>query len=475
MVTTWSQTTPFASLAAKRLGRGRLHRQSHAAFTIGRSWRNCRLLLKSELFLARRIDPGEVRLLRYLKPGFEPDPGIYPVLQQLDRSEIARLIGHDRFEGRALEVWEHVEGCTLGEFRHELIGDRERIELIAVSLIRTLAIFEQRGLRHGSLLPSVIRIRATDPLTLCITDFGTARIAEFDVEASRLGQTNRYMAPEAIAEASTAASDWWSLGIILLELLTEGRCFEQVHERAFLLHLVARGITLPEELTPRWRNLLEGLLTQNHEDRWLGHQALRWADGETHIATKYKQRPVPQTGPEFVFAGRKLRSCAELAYAAAEEASWAEALSALASGRIANWLSEMGKPPSALDTIRRINADRRLRDLHPDFPLALALAALNPDLPLCVKGELVTPSALLADPGTGAKWLAREPVAYLRKLKRRADVWLIQLADRAARVRSRARDVRLGLDEEQFTVLQLAPSPAALEFAVARKARAFSG
>ena len=196
------------------------------------------------------------------------------------------------------------------------------------------------------------------------------------------------MAPEAIASASTPASDWWSLGIILLELLTEGRCFAHVHERAFLLHLVARGITLPEELTPRWQNLLEGLLTRNHENRWLSAQALRWADGESDIPTKPDPRPDLATGPEFAFAGRKFRSPAELAFAAAEEANWAEALSALDSGRIANWLSEMQKQPSALETIRKISADQRLKQLHPDFPLALALAALNPICPSVSKESL---------------------------------------------------------------------------------------
>ena len=97
------------------------------------------------------------------------------------------------------------------------------------------------------------------------------------------------MAPESVAEASTAASDWWSLGIILLEMLTDGRCFEGVHDRAFLLHLVARGVALPEDLEPRWRNLLEGLLTRNHETRWRSEQALRWADGESDIPTAYEQ------------------------------------------------------------------------------------------------------------------------------------------------------------------------------------------
>src|SRR5690606_25961664 len=103
---------------------------------------------------------------------------------------------------------------------------------------------------------------------LAITDFSTASIAEFDVEAGRQRAPSRYMAPEAIASATTAGSDWWSLGIILLELLTRGGCFKDVNDRAFILHVVSRGVTIPDSLSPRWRNLLEGLLTRDHAKRW---------------------------------------------------------------------------------------------------------------------------------------------------------------------------------------------------------------
>ena len=53
-----------------------------------------------------------------------------------------------------------------------------------------------------------------------------------------------------------AASDWWSLGIILLELVTDGACFAGVHDRAFLLHLVTRGVAVPKDIEPGWRNCL---------------------------------------------------------------------------------------------------------------------------------------------------------------------------------------------------------------------------
>ncbi len=279
-----------------------------------------------------------------------------------------------------------------------------------------------------------------------MTDFASARIAEFDVEASRFRQTSRYMAPEAVAEASTTASDWWSLGIILLEMLTDGQCFEGVHDRAFLLHLVARGIALPYDLDPRWRNLLEGLLTRNHENRWRSEQALKWVDGERDIPTGYEHAAAAGGGPGIHFADRKITSPAEFAFIAAEDANWTEAQAALDHGRIASWLDEFEKTPDSLDVIKKTASDQRLKELNGDLPLALAIAALNPNLPLCIRGEFVTPTALLSDPDTGTKWLAREPVRYLRRLKRPSDHWLILLADRTERVRSRAKDARIKLD-----------------------------
>ncbi|MDX2308764.1 MAG: AAA domain-containing protein [Hyphomicrobium sp.] len=417
----------------------------------------------ADFYLVRRESEDTVYVLRHFIAGMEPDPGLYAVLERLERPDVARLIAHGRSDGRAYEVWEHVEGRTLGEFRHEIIGDLEAIEQIAVALIRTLSAFEQRGLRHGNLQPAVIRLRSISPPVTCVTDFASARIAEFDVEASRFRQTSRYMAPEVVAEASTAASDWWSLGIILLEMLTDGRCFEGVHDRAFLLHLVARGVALPKDLEPRWRNLLEGLLTRNHENRWRSEQALRWVDGESDIPTGYEQAAAAGAGPVIPFADRKITSPAEFAFIAAEEANWSDAQAALYHGRIVSWLDEFEKKPPALDLVKKLATDQRLKELNSDFPLALAIAALNPNLPLCIKGEFVTPTALLSAPNVGAKWLSREPLAYLRRLKRPSDHWLVLLADRAQRVRSRAKDARIQLDEDGFSILQLATSTAALE------------
>jgi len=418
----------------------------------------------AELFLARRTEGESVALLRLLAAGIAPEAGVYAVLAGLDHPGIPHLIAHGRQDDRVFEVWEHIDGPTLAEVAPALAADPNVLEHAVGALIGALTLFERRGLRHGNLQPSSIRARSLSPPALAITDYTTASIAEFDVQARGARTLNRYMAPEAIADASSAASDWWSLGIILLELISQGRCFAGVHDRAFLLHLVSRGVAIPEDIPPRWRNLLEGLLTRDHAKRWKSEKALQWLTSDEPIPTDYDGTggPRPQ-GEAFAFGGQSFTSPADLALYAAQDPHWGEALADLESGRLATWLATFdknAKKGQGYDLVSRIGSDTRIAA---DIRLALALAAMNRDMPLCVRGAILTPSALLADVPAAANWLSAPVLSHVRRMKRPRDQWLLHLAERSDRVRARAREARLELHEEEFAVLRLVTAPAALE------------
>ncbi len=417
---------------------------------------------EAELFLARAEHSTDTVLLKYYQPGVEPDPKIYPALARLEAGTAATLLAHGRLCSRAFEVWEHVDSPTLGDLRSEFRSNPALLQEVAANLIRTLASFESFGLRHGGLKPSVVRVRSRQPVRLVITEFATANLAEFDVEVARIRQASRYMAPEAVADASTSASDWWSLGIILLELATDGACFAGVHDRAFLLHLVTRGVAVPKDIEPGWQQLLKGLLTRDHAKRWKADQALRWVAGERDIPTHHDETggDAPPEGPALSFKSERYVSPAAFALAAAEDENWPQAAAILESGAVANWLDEIDPKSRRLMQLRKIAADIKLAE---DHRVALSLAALNEDLPLCVRGEIITPNWLLPDPEKGGAWLDTAPQRHLRDLRRDKDRWLVQLAERADRVKARIRDMRLTLNAEQFAVLRLTTSVARLD------------
>jgi hypothetical protein len=107
-----------------------------------------------------------------------------------------------------------------------------------------------------------------------------------------------------------------------------------------------------------------------------------------------------------------------------------------------HWLCAFDPKSRRLMQLRKIAADIKLNE---DHRVALSLAALNEDLPLCVRGEIITPNWLLPNPEKGGAWLDTAPQRHLRDLKRDKDRWLVQLAERAERVKARIRDMRLTL------------------------------
>jgi hypothetical protein len=413
------------------------------------------------LFLVQGEARSELALLKHYPSGTEPDTRIYSVLAQLETGSTARLLDHGRCEDRAFEVWEGVDGPTLADLRGEFRSNPILLHEAACRLIRTLANFESAGLRHGGLTPSVVRVRSCDPLSVVVADLSPARLAEFDIDVAPPCRFSRYMAPEAVVETLSAGSDWWSLGVILLELLTEATDLANVHERAFRLHLVARGVSVPKNLEPSWRELLQGLLTRDHSKRWRADQAMRWAEGErgipVHLDTAGDASP---SGPAFQFNGERYTSLAAFALTAAQEANWPATAALLENGSIANWLAEIEPKSRRLTQLRKIAADI---SLTADQRVALALAALNEDLPLCERGAIISPSWLLPNLEKASAWLGSVPQRYLRDLKREKDRWLVGLADRSGRVTSRARDMGLALNAERFAVLRLSTSIAALE------------
>ena len=118
-------------------------------------------------------------------------------------------------------VMEYVEGETLADLvaRGPLPPDEAR--QLALQACRGLALAHEAGLIHRDVKPQNLLLRNDG--TLKIADFGIARAAEgtaFTQAGTVLG-TAAYLSPEqALGEQVTTATDIYSLGAVLYELLT---------------------------------------------------------------------------------------------------------------------------------------------------------------------------------------------------------------------------------------------------------------
>ncbi len=411
-------------------------------------------------YIAQQVDTARHAVLTLYRAGAEPDPAVYQLLQRLPRAHVPEILATGRWRDRAYEVAEELSGGTLADLGI-VAGDLERIRHIVRELGQALHVFSEAGLRHRDLRPGTLLVRQREPLDLVVSGFGSARLSDFDLDIVSPLETSRYMAPEAIAGGVAAASDWWSLGMILLEQVTGGACFDGIHPQAFLIHVLANGVALPDDLDPALRLLLRGLLARDRNQRWQWPQVQAWLNGEAVAAPAEGAEDAPEhdsgASSAIELGGRRYRSPARFALAAAEAGHWDQAADHLRRGVVVTWAQDAALPAQRLSGLREVARHEGLED---DFRLMLALRLLNPEMPLILRGDIVTPGWLLQHPGQGYALLSGVAPDLLSRFDN--EHWLVRLKTRAAQVRQRARSLEIELDEDSLRIHLLSTSRARL-------------
>jgi eukaryotic-like serine/threonine-protein kinase len=142
-------------------------------------------------------------------------------LARLDHENIVRIFDIEDYEDTHCIVMEYVGGPSLSRIlaREGRLPPR-RARDIAADVASALAAAHRQGVIHRDIKPDNILFSTNGRPKL--TDFGIARIADSG-QATRTGimmGTPSYMSPEqAAGRPVTAASDLYSLGIVLFEML----------------------------------------------------------------------------------------------------------------------------------------------------------------------------------------------------------------------------------------------------------------
>jgi hypothetical protein len=368
-----------------------------------------------------------------------------PVLQRL--LEVGRSADDHPFH-----VWEHHPHGALDAQPVDQVSSPVSAEALLRDVSAALAGLEAAGLRPPPLSPDVILCRSIAPPGFVLSNLCSIHPAETigDLgEVDDATELSRYSAPETFIGAQSATTAWWSLGVILLQVLTAGRCFEGLHDRAFLLSVVTHGLKLPSDIPPEWRVLLHGLLTNDPLARWRTPQVQDWLGGNRPIID-LEDSTTSSSGPPIRFTGTDYTSLERFALVAADDATWEEAIQLLNSGAIATWLQSRKRSTTQLAEIRRLASDRSLDD---DTRLMLALLVLNSDLRLCFRGIIVNENWIVRDANRerANAWLLSPLPSHLKRLNR--EIWFVRLSERAERIRTRAKDWDIAFDDRALARL----------------------
>ncbi len=176
------------------------------------------------------------------------------ILAGLNHPNIARLYGAGVTEnGLPYFVMEYVEGSRLDHYcREKRLSIPERLALFQ-KVCGAVTYAHQRLVIHRDIKPANIRVTGEGEPKLL--DFGIAKILDPAMSAiveqtmTFLGvMTPEYASPEQVrGENMTTASDVYSLGVVLYELLTEQRPYRITSRRP---EQIARAISEQEPARP---------------------------------------------------------------------------------------------------------------------------------------------------------------------------------------------------------------------------------
>jgi serine/threonine protein kinase len=192
-------------------------------------------------------------------------PGLLPILQA------------GEIQGRYFEVCPYVAGGTLTD----LIQQRRQLsEADAKCLLEQLAdaihYLHSQNVLHRDIKPSNVFVTQTEPLRVSLADFGTARLGGYQTILTGTIGTVAYSSPEAVTGMQSEASDYWSLGMVLIEALTGRQPFAGLDVKQQLYRVAGGKIEIPEAIPPRWKQLLNGLLTTDYTLRWRKREIDNW-------------------------------------------------------------------------------------------------------------------------------------------------------------------------------------------------------
>ena len=233
----------------------------------------------------------------------------------LNHPQICTVHALGEHEGRPFIVMERIEGSTLRTLMNRPL-EIEHVAQLFGQIAQALALAHAEGVVHRDIKPENLMVREDGYVK--ILDFGLARRlprlsvetspAQWDTDPGTFLGTVAYMAPEqTFGLPAESASDIFSLGVVMYELLTGQHPFESDSALA-MLHLIATGRAIPpSRLSPEIPRALEGLIeAMLHKDAQLRPAAAEVEAALGKLVRDESSRTVPVRSRQIIHREREL-------------------------------------------------------------------------------------------------------------------------------------------------------------------------
>lgn len=239
----------------------------------------------AEVYLARwvRLNAEKLVVIKRILPHLSQDPEFVRMFldevrisARLDHPNIVHIYDAGEVEGSPYLVMEYVRGVTLKECL-EAEGALTPAEAVGIGIELAKALVYAHGQKdpiiHRDVTPQNILLGLEGYVKLA--DFGIARAQDriTHTQAGILKGKLSYMAPELLSgKDPSPASDQYSLGLLLFEMLAGERAYPRGSEAEIISRILAgawqRDLEPYRALDPELRSLVERTLSLSPQDRF---------------------------------------------------------------------------------------------------------------------------------------------------------------------------------------------------------------
>ncbi len=229
----------------------------------------------ASVFLARKTGTNEPVAIKLLLKKFAADPDFQKrflreadFIARLQHHNIIRVLSIESDDENLFIVMEYVGG---GDLRAHIARGLSIDASLAIlqQLADALTVAHKHSITHRDIKPSNVLFREDG--TVVLADFGIAKAANQDTNLTLTGMipgTPRYMSPEqARSRPVDGRSDYYSLGILLFEMLTGSAPFVGTDPVSTALMHITEPIPQLDGPAAHLQPLLEQLLVKDPEQR----------------------------------------------------------------------------------------------------------------------------------------------------------------------------------------------------------------
>jgi p70 ribosomal S6 kinase len=178
------------------------------------------------------------------------------ILTKIDHPFIVQLRYSFQTKYRLYLVLDFMNGGHLFfQLYHQGLFREDLARVYAAEIVSAVSHLHMNGIMHRDLKPENILLDADGHVLL--TDFGLAKEFEENKRSNSLCGTVEYMAPEIVlGKGHDKAADWWSVGILLFEMLTGKPPFVGKRDK-IQQKIIKDKLKLPAYLTSEAHSLLK--------------------------------------------------------------------------------------------------------------------------------------------------------------------------------------------------------------------------